>query len=335
MLSAAVRVVSEGRAAALAASLRDQNGRPGGFEPSGGQPSVVFVVSAARLKRLKAWESRLRQRFEGLRFVRVADVPPARPPARYEDVARRLREHVPREVSVLIDVDRLWATGFEIDSRQVNVLVLDAAGRLAGQLAGDPTPERLAQAVALVRPLAPPSGRRGPRDEGRRPARRRRAGQRPDRLAPSRPAAGAARRPRRAGGAPRGQPHLVVPHERPRPRAGARGSRRSSRRSWTGYDVRFPGLGRRLAGGYHSVTSEGLDRALARALGGERRCLGRGARDVSAGRRHARRRERDRGACVIDGRGFPAARLHERRATRSSSATRCACGGRTASTAPC
>ena len=160
-LPAAVQVVSEGQAAALAARLPDQNGRPGGFEPSGGQPTVVFVVSAARLKRLKAWESALRQRFEGLRFVRVADVPPARPPARYEDVARRLREHVPREVSVLIDVDRLWATGFEIDSRQVNVLVLDAAGRLAGQLAGDPTPERVAQAVALVRPLAPPAAAPG------------------------------------------------------------------------------------------------------------------------------------------------------------------------------
>jgi hypothetical protein len=158
---AAVQVISDGQAAALAARLPDQNGRPGGFEPSGGQPTVVFVVSAARLKRLKAWESALRQRFEGLRFVRVADVPPARPPARYEDVARRLRERVPRDVSVLIDVDRLWATGFEIDSRQVNVLVLDAAGRLAGQLAGDPTPERLAQAVALVRPLAPPSAAPG------------------------------------------------------------------------------------------------------------------------------------------------------------------------------
>jgi hypothetical protein len=160
-LAAPLAVASEGQAAALAARLPDQNGRPGGFEPAGRQPTVVFVVSAARLRRLKAWETALRQRFEGLRFVRVADVPPARPPARYEDVARRLREHVPREVSVLIDVDRLWVTGFEIDSGQVNVLVLDAAGRLAGQLAGDPTPERLAQAVALVRPLAPPSAAPG------------------------------------------------------------------------------------------------------------------------------------------------------------------------------
>ena len=155
--SAVVEVVSEGRAAALAARLRDQNGRPGGFEPAGRQPTVVFVVSAARLRRLKAWETSLRQRFEGLRFVRVADVPPSRPPARYDDVARRLREHVPRDVSVLIDVDRFWATGFEIDTREVNLLVFDEQGAFAGQLSGGPTPERLARVVALVGPIAPPA----------------------------------------------------------------------------------------------------------------------------------------------------------------------------------
>jgi hypothetical protein len=87
----------------------------------------------------------------------VADVPPSRPPARYEDVAKRLRKHVPAEVSVLIDVDRVWATGFGLDSRQVNLLVFDGTGRLAGQLAGGATPERLAQAIALVEPPAPGS----------------------------------------------------------------------------------------------------------------------------------------------------------------------------------
>jgi len=154
---AVVEVVSEGRAAALAARLRDQHGRPGGFEPAGPRATVVFVVSAARLKRLREWEASLRKRFEGLRFVRVADVPPSRPPARYEDVAKRLRQHVPPEVPVLIDVDRVWATGYEIDTREVNLLVFDGTGRLVGQLSGGPTPERLARVVALVGPIAPPA----------------------------------------------------------------------------------------------------------------------------------------------------------------------------------
>ena len=155
--SAVVEVVPEGRAAALSARLRDQHGRPGGFEPAGRQATVVFVVSAARLKRLREWEASLRKRFEGLRFVRVADVPPSRPPARYEDVAKRLRQHVPPEVPVLIDVDRVWATGFEIDTREVNLLVFDEQGAFAGQLSGGPTPERLARVVALVGPIAPPA----------------------------------------------------------------------------------------------------------------------------------------------------------------------------------
>jgi len=155
--AAVVEVVAEGRAAALAARLRDQHGRLGGFEPAGRQATVVFVVSAARLKRLREWEALLRKRFAGLRFVRVADVPPSRPPARYEDVAGRLRQHVPPEVSVLIDVDRVWATGFEIDAREVNLLVFDGTGRFAGQLCGSPTPERLARVVALVGPIAPPA----------------------------------------------------------------------------------------------------------------------------------------------------------------------------------
>jgi len=153
------QVAAEGQAAPLAARLRDQHGRLGGFEPDGRQATVVFVVSAARLKRLREWEASLRERFEGLRFVRVADVLPSRPPARYEDVAKRLRKHVPAGVSVLVDVDRVWATGFGLDSRQVNLLVFDRTGRLAGQLAGGPTPERLAQAVALVAPPAPGSPR--------------------------------------------------------------------------------------------------------------------------------------------------------------------------------
>jgi hypothetical protein len=148
---------AQGRAAALAARLRDQHGRPGGFEPAGRQATVVFVVSAARLKRLRDWEAPLRRRFEGLRFVRVADVPLSLPPGRYEDVAERLRRHVPPEVSVLIDVDRVWATGFEIDTREVNLLVFDEQGDLTGQISGRPTPERLARAVALVEPLAAPA----------------------------------------------------------------------------------------------------------------------------------------------------------------------------------
>lgn len=155
--AAPVAVATRGGAAALAATLRDQHGRPGGFEPAVQPATVVLVVSAARLKRIRDWETSLRRRFEDLRFVRVADVPPSRPPARYEDVAERLRRHVPPEVSVLVDMDRVWATAFELDTREVTLLVFDGQRGFAGQLSGRPTPERLARAFALVEPFFPPA----------------------------------------------------------------------------------------------------------------------------------------------------------------------------------
>ncbi len=80
------------------------------------------------------------------------------------------------------------------------------------------------------------------------------------------------------------------------------------RRSWTCYDVRFPGLERRVAGGYHSMSSEGLDRALSRALG-EKALLGRGARDVRPDGATLDDGSEIEARCVIDGRGFPAARF--------------------------
>jgi lycopene beta-cyclase len=74
-------------------------------------------------------------------------------------------------------------------------------------------------------------------------------------------------------------------------------------RSWEGYEVRFPDLERRLAGGYDSVTSERLHAVVAGALGADAR-LRASVEDVAPdgvrvdGTRLA-------GACVIDGRGFP------------------------------
>ncbi len=79
-------------------------------------------------------------------------------------------------------------------------------------------------------------------------------------------------------------------------------------RSWPCYDVRFPGLERRIAGGYHALTSEGLEPALLRALG-EGALLGCGARDVRPGGATLDDGREVEARCVIDGRGFAAARF--------------------------
>jgi lycopene beta-cyclase len=74
-------------------------------------------------------------------------------------------------------------------------------------------------------------------------------------------------------------------------------------RSWESYDVRFPGLKRRLTGGYHSVTSERFHDAITRALG-DRVRLGTRVEGMTP---HAVlvQGEELRASCVIDGRGFP------------------------------
>ena len=80
------------------------------------------------------------------------------------------------------------------------------------------------------------------------------------------------------------------------------------RRSWPCYDVRFPGLERRIAGGYHALTSESLEPALSRALG-EGALLGCGARDVRPDGATLDDGREIEARCVIDGRGFPPARF--------------------------
>jgi lycopene beta-cyclase len=77
-------------------------------------------------------------------------------------------------------------------------------------------------------------------------------------------------------------------------------------RSWEGYEVRFPDLERRLAGGYHSLTSERLHAVVAGALGADARFRATVEDVAPDGVRVDGARL---GApCVIDGRGFPAGR---------------------------
>jgi lycopene beta-cyclase len=78
--------------------------------------------------------------------------------------------------------------------------------------------------------------------------------------------------------------------------------------SWPRYDVRFPGLERRIEGGYHSLTSESLEPALSRALGAAA-LLGSGARDVRPDGATLDDGREVEARCVIDGRGLSPVRF--------------------------
>jgi hypothetical protein len=146
--------------ASFDAGLRDQHGREDSVAAHLGRPLAVLVVSARRLRRLKDWQKELDRRVDGVDFLRVADVAPepGDPPPRFEDVAATLRKRVPEEVPVLIDLERRLARELDLDTREVNVLLLDASGGSVGRLRGRPTPETLEQATARL--LALPGVRR-------------------------------------------------------------------------------------------------------------------------------------------------------------------------------
>jgi hypothetical protein len=115
--------------------LKDQFGALGGLRDDAGGVQIAIVVSAKRLRRLKPWEQAIRDYDGSLAFIRVADVPRTAP-TEYESVAEKLRKRLPEDVNVLIDLDGIWATRFELDPSVPNVLLFDGAGRLLAGHAG-------------------------------------------------------------------------------------------------------------------------------------------------------------------------------------------------------
>ena len=116
------------------AALYDQYARPVGLATDGGEVQVAIVVSAKRLRRIKPWEVALRESFPDLAIVRIADIPGAN--AVYEKVAATLRKRLPADVGVGIDLERSWATSFELDTQVPNILLFDHHGELMAQHAG-------------------------------------------------------------------------------------------------------------------------------------------------------------------------------------------------------
>jgi hypothetical protein len=121
-------------------SMPDQHGDRHRVSDEEGGVVVVIVVTAKRLRNVRPWERHLRERFDDIRTIRIADLP-ATSKATLESVSARLRERVPEGVSVLIDTDRLWASRLELDTGRPNLLIIDRDGRLVTSVRGLYTPE--------------------------------------------------------------------------------------------------------------------------------------------------------------------------------------------------
>lgn len=110
-------------------ALVDQYGHLDSLEAHLGEPTVVMIVTARRLRNLKPWERDLSDLFRHVGFVRIADVPDDTEATR-DEVADKLRDRVPDGVAVLIDMERRWATALGLDTSRPNLLLLGVDGEL-------------------------------------------------------------------------------------------------------------------------------------------------------------------------------------------------------------
>jgi hypothetical protein len=129
--------------------LRDQYGVEDSLAAHRGRVVVVMVVEARRLRTLKAWERELRERFDDIEFLRIAEVPDDPPPS-YERVAAKLAEQVPEGVPVLIDMERRWAATLGLDPSRPNLLLVNPAGGLEAVFAGRHDPGLAAEVAARL-----------------------------------------------------------------------------------------------------------------------------------------------------------------------------------------
>jgi hypothetical protein len=141
---------------AWSSPLRDQTGELRSASDLAGEPVVVIVVALRRLRTVESWEEALQRHSPGLRTLLVADVPASDPPAEYGRIAERLTQRVPEGVRVLIDLDRLWAEEFELETSSPSLLLFDDAGGLSGTHTGRYRPGEGSDFLAAIDRLRAP-----------------------------------------------------------------------------------------------------------------------------------------------------------------------------------
>ncbi len=127
LLLVVILAVSGGLTALSATQLPDQLGGRDSLAAHRGSPVVAVVVDARRLGTVRRWEQDLLARFPGLHVMTIADVNEATPTS-IARVAAVLARRVPPGVAVLIDMERLWAREFALDTAAPNLVLIDADG---------------------------------------------------------------------------------------------------------------------------------------------------------------------------------------------------------------
>lgn len=144
IFAAVILATAAGLSALSQAEMPDQRGGRDSLVAHLGHPVVVVVVDARRLGTVRKWEQDLLTRFPKLHVLTVADVNETRP-STVERVASVLARRVPPEVAVLIDMERLWAREFDLDTAAPNLVLVDVSGAVVGRFQGRFKPELAAE----------------------------------------------------------------------------------------------------------------------------------------------------------------------------------------------
>lgn len=137
--------------------LPDQYDQPVALGDIKEQPVLVIVTSERQLRQIQRWEKALRKSLPGLVSIRIADITSDPGPTR-EQVAAKLVQHAPSDVSVAIDEQNLWASEYELDTKEPCLLLFDANHSLTLQFRGRPRKALVAEVVDNIRPYFDSAG---------------------------------------------------------------------------------------------------------------------------------------------------------------------------------
>jgi hypothetical protein len=124
--------------------LKDQFGRVDGPGRHRGQVILLIYGTVDGMRRMKAWEERIRETLPGsLVVLRGLDARGARGKRTEAEVNERLQQNVPSDIAILVDWDGDLVRGYGLPDADVSTTVVDAKGKACQTVAGPVTPEAL------------------------------------------------------------------------------------------------------------------------------------------------------------------------------------------------
>src|SRR5262249_470912 len=115
------------------------------------EPVVLIYGKVDGMRRMKAWEDRLRKAVPGaLVVLRGLDVRSAEGKKTEAEVNERLQQHVPDDIAILVDWKGDFVHPYALPAAAVARPILDSKGRAGGRVAGPVSGEKLERVRQLL-----------------------------------------------------------------------------------------------------------------------------------------------------------------------------------------